>query len=316
MELAKSQKEGFSKAKGHSLLVLGQSGTGKSALIEIIAKHLQKIRKQVALTATTGIASLNIGGQTIHRWSGIGDGGTPLIKFIKNYSLMISTSPSSSHSLKLTLIIDEISMFSLKLFETLEYICRKLRNTNFYFGSLQVMCAGDCIQLPPVPHYLKLDNGEYRFKSPHFTKFFRHKIVLKDVVRQSEINFIECINNVSRGELPQDSLNLLKRLSRTLSSGPMPIRLSAKKCDCDVYNASKLVEIEGNAESFRAQDSGEKKYLKSLAVPEDLHLKIDCPVLLLRNLSDTLVNGLRGKVRKLSKDLISVYFDTSKKKFN
>ena len=45
-------------------------------------------------------------------------------------------------------------------------------------------------------------------------------------------------------------------------------------------------------------------------MPEDLHLKIDCPVLLLKNLSDTLVNGLRGKVRKLSKDLISVYFDT------
>jgi len=45
MELTKSQKESFSKAKeGHSLLVLGQSGTGKIALIEITAKHLQKDR--------------------------------------------------------------------------------------------------------------------------------------------------------------------------------------------------------------------------------------------------------------------------------
>ena len=75
MELTKSQKEAFSKAKeGQSLLVIGQGDTGKSALIEIIAKHLHKIGKQVALSATTGIASLDIGGQTIHSWSGIGDG--------------------------------------------------------------------------------------------------------------------------------------------------------------------------------------------------------------------------------------------------
>ena len=50
----------LTKAKeGHSLLILGQSGTGKSHLVKEIARG-----KSVAVTATTGIASLNVGGQT------------------------------------------------------------------------------------------------------------------------------------------------------------------------------------------------------------------------------------------------------------
>ena len=37
-------------------------------------------------------------------------------------------------------------------------------------------------------------------------------------------------------------------------------------------------------------------------------MKINCPVILIRNLSDTLVNGLRGVVKKLDTDSIEVKF--------
>lgn len=59
---------------GHNLLILGQSGTGKSYLINEIKDQLKKRGKSVAITGTTGVASLNIGGITIHSWSGIADG--------------------------------------------------------------------------------------------------------------------------------------------------------------------------------------------------------------------------------------------------
>ena len=59
---------------GHNLLILGQSGTGKSYLINEIKDQLKKRGKSVAITGTIGVASLNIGGIAIHSWSGIADG--------------------------------------------------------------------------------------------------------------------------------------------------------------------------------------------------------------------------------------------------
>jgi predicted GTPase len=59
---------------GHNVLILGQGGTGKSFLSSIIKKELTKLGKSVSITSSTGVASLNIEGITIHAWSGIGDG--------------------------------------------------------------------------------------------------------------------------------------------------------------------------------------------------------------------------------------------------
>jgi hypothetical protein len=49
------------------------------------------------------------------------------------------------------LIIDEISMLSCKLFDQLEYICRKVRTNDLYFGGLQVVgsCDFPCVDSNP-----------------------------------------------------------------------------------------------------------------------------------------------------------------------
>ena len=53
-------------------------GTGKSVLLrEIIRRWREDQDGSLAITATTGVAALNIGGQTIHSWSGIGVGRLP-----------------------------------------------------------------------------------------------------------------------------------------------------------------------------------------------------------------------------------------------
>ena len=67
--LIRLQSEALDKAlEGHSLLILGQSGTGKSFILKVSVKILFKIGKSVKKTASTGIASLNIDGY------GYGDG--------------------------------------------------------------------------------------------------------------------------------------------------------------------------------------------------------------------------------------------------
>lgn len=70
-------------------------------------------------------------------------------------------------------------------------------------------------------------------------------------------------------------------MKRPLPSGPQTVRLCAKKNDCDVYNASTLIDMPGSATSCTAEYSGEKQYMHMLSDFEVLHLKRDCPILLL-----------------------------------
>lgn len=51
-------------------------GTGKSVLLRAIIKKLLETEDPdtIAITATTGIAALAIGGQTLHSYAGIGTG--------------------------------------------------------------------------------------------------------------------------------------------------------------------------------------------------------------------------------------------------
>ncbi|RYH28625.1 hypothetical protein EON65_11495 [archaeon] len=61
---------------GNNVFVSGSAGTGKSFLLryaiqELIKKHSEE---GVAVTAPTGIAAINIGGQTVHSFAGIGLG--------------------------------------------------------------------------------------------------------------------------------------------------------------------------------------------------------------------------------------------------
>lgn len=65
---------------GKSVFFTGSAGTGKSVLLREIIKNIRRPgqsgtrgdRKRLYVTASTGIASVNIGGTTVHSWAGIG----------------------------------------------------------------------------------------------------------------------------------------------------------------------------------------------------------------------------------------------------
>jgi type II secretory pathway predicted ATPase ExeA len=55
---------------GHNLVVCGQAGTGKSYVLKHAIRKLRSCGKNVAVTATTGVASQQFGMQdamTVHR---------------------------------------------------------------------------------------------------------------------------------------------------------------------------------------------------------------------------------------------------------
>ena len=298
---------------GHNVLVLGQSGTGKSCLVKEISTRLSDLGKTVYLTGTTGVASLNIGGVTIHSWAGIIDG-----RFTDNELLHKIQTNEHYEQCKQNilntdcLIIDEISMLSLKSFNQIEYICRKIRKADIYFGGIQVVASGDFFQLPPVPDPFKADPGDFCFLSHVFKDVFCHRIVLQKVIRQSESDFIKAISDVSRGERPQETLNLLTRLKRSLPPGESPIRLFARNFDKEIHNACCLMELDGEMHTYESFDDGDKKHLSKLPVSQTLHVKLQCPVMLVKNISKHLVNGMQGVVVEINTDTVIVNFNGSK----
>jgi hypothetical protein len=66
-----------------------------------------------------------------------------------------------------------------------------------------------------------------------------------------------------------------------------------------VYNASCLLDLEGDLKTFRSVDEGDIAKLKKILVENTLHVKINCPVMLVKNLSQNLINGLQGVVHEI-----------------
>lgn len=286
--------------EGHNIFVSGSAGTGKSYLLSEIARNLRSMGKNVYVTSTTGISCMNfsrsLNPMTVHRWSGIEDGRYTTQEIID----LIKTSPGFNCVLDRilkteVLLIDEISMLSAKNFNQLAEICQHIKDNGKLFGGIQLIVSGDFYQLPPVPNSLYNDDGEMCFNSNAFKEIVKHKIILKKFVRQSDERLIQAIKKVSSGTLDDELLNYMKELERPLSQSD-GTKLFANNFLVDNYNRKKVMEWEGDMYEYKAKDSGERKYMQKLAAPSTIWLKRGVPVILLRNLSNDLVNGLQGTV--------------------
>jgi len=136
--------------EGSSVFFTGAAGSGKSFLLmAIIQKLAEEGRRDTTfVTGTTGIAACNVGGVTIHSFSGVGLGSEPLPE-------MIATVERSQHAKKRwkqcrTLVIDEISMMDGSFFEKLAAVGSRVRHNPRPFGGIQIVLCGDFLQLPPV----------------------------------------------------------------------------------------------------------------------------------------------------------------------
>ncbi|XP_052248425.1 uncharacterized protein LOC127856329 [Dreissena polymorpha] len=302
MDLNGEQIDALNKVtNGHNVLILGSAGTGKTHLIKQIEKSLKKNNKNVAITATTGIASaLYANAMTIHKWSGIGDGryNTGEVKSVVEHYAEFAI---VRDRLKTTdvLIIDECSMLSKKFFESLDQVCQ-IRNPDKLFGGIQLVLSGDFKQLPPVPNPLYAEEGEFCFQSELFTKVIPHRIILREVVRQSEPHLIKAIKEAADGEMSIDSINFIKTLERPLTDASDCVKLFSRNEKVDQHNRDCILEYPGELYEFKSHDDGDRHFLEKMIAPKILWLKIGSPVMLLKNISDKLVNGLQGHVHSIT----------------
>ena len=220
-----------------------------------------KNKKHVAVTASTGIARLQfVNGQTLHHWSGYGDGHVDINILIERITTSASYANISNNINNCeALIIDEIGMISSKTLECVELICRSVKGNSLVFGGIQVIAAGSFYQLPPIPSLS--DEGLYAFQSGIFCKIFPHHFKLETVLHQTEMDLIKAINELCDGRPTQDTVKLIKPLKRPIQSTEQTVHMFGNNLDVKMFNHDRLDKVPGPPKNYISEDSDDKKIL-------------------------------------------------------
>lgn len=284
--------------QGLNVFYTGSAGTGKSIVLHELKNQLYYKfgNRRVAITASTGLAACNIGGQTLHRYLGIGL-GQGLAEQIANKVRKNASTLTRWKSLKV-LIIDEISMVDGILFSKLNDVARLLRNNAAPFGGIQLVCTGDFFQLPPVSQSAPF----YCFQAKCWPQVIQKTILLTNVFRQKGDNqLIDMLNALRHGELDPETIANFYKLSRRVNytDGLEPTELYPTREEVKRANNVRLSQLQTRSITFTAQDStndpNKLKMLENLMCEKALELKEGAQVMFIKNVQD-LVNGSIGNV--------------------
>ena len=126
-----------------NVFVTGKAGTGKSTLLQYIR---QTAKNKIIVVAPTGIAAINVNGDTIHSFFGLKPG------FEKDEAQKMRIDEKKSKKFKRikTIAIDEISMVRADILDAIDIVLRRTRKESAPFGGVQMIFFGDLYQLPPV----------------------------------------------------------------------------------------------------------------------------------------------------------------------
>lgn len=319
--LSPEQNAVLNKVKaGKSVFFTGSAGTGKSVLLrEIIQFSGGSASSTLGITASTGIAAVNIGGVTLHSWAGIGIGNETAKNVVGKFfgqAQLFSNVIHRWQSVK-TLIIDEISMIDGELFDKLEYMARGLRHSEKPFGGIQLILCGDFCQLPPVggrDAKGQVVTPAFAFDAQTWSDCVGPPITLTRVFRQKDQTFVDMLNEMRFGRMNRLTTETFKSLSRRVvyTDGIEPTELFSTRAEVDRANLSRLRQLPGECFSYEAADSAGvdangvrvtqvqmDRILKRFVAPQSIQLKVGAQVMLIKNLiQGQLVNGSVGQVTK------------------
>lgn len=293
---------------GHNLFITGKAGTGKSTLLQLFRRTTNR---RVAVLAPTGVAALNIGGQTIHSFFGFPPHlfNPKELKKKKRYQQLFAQLD--------TLIIDEISMVRADLLDHIDYFLRLNLGSSRPFGGLQLVLFGDLFQLPPVvssaaerQYFSQTYASPYFFAANVIQCFEFQSIELTKVYRQENRLFLRLLDAIRLNRADDDELQLLNsRHIPDFQSEKHYITLSARNITVDTINRRELAAIDHPARSYVASIQGEFPH-SQYPTEAVLSLKQDARVMLLRNdPGRQFVNGSLGRVVALTEDIIKVQLE-------
>lgn len=283
-----------------NIFITGRAGTGKSTLLEYFRKNS---KKRAVILAPTGVAALNVKGQTIHSF----------FRFKPNITLSKVKKLKEDNRRKKNiyketdlLIIDEISMVRCDLLDCVDKFLRlNGKDKNQLFGGTQVAFIGDLYQLPPVVTSSEKEIFMTQYESPYFfdakvfEAFDMEFIELEKIYRQKDDHFIKLLNSIRNKTLTDTDLdNLNDRLQPDfrLKNGDFYICLTTTNQMADEINHEEVSRLKTDPFSFHGIIEGDFE-MRSLPTQLDLDMKVGAQVMFLNNDSkERWVNGSIGKV--------------------
>jgi ATP-dependent exoDNAse (exonuclease V) alpha subunit len=316
------------------VFVTGRAGTGKSTLLQHLAWNTSK---QIAVCAPTGVAALNVEGQTIHSLFRLPIG------LIANGQIEQSDATRKLLNAIDTLVIDEISMVNADLMDGIDRSLRQARGRRAEpFGGVQVVMFGDPYQLAPVPPR----GDEMRYIRDHYRSFWffdakvwageeasdgilelgrhgadLHVRELVEIHRQSDPAFKALLNAVRYGRVTAEMAGVLNgagaRTPPDPADGEHPIITLATRNDIvNTINRRHLDELVGRMQTANAEINGDfGRGEANYPADVELKLKVGAQVMFLRNDVGSYgepprwVNGTIGTVTRIAGGTVRVEVD-------
>jgi ATP-dependent DNA helicase PIF1 len=300
-----------------SIFLTGKAGTGKSTFVHYFTKYT---KKKTLLLSFTGIAAVNIGGQTIHSFFSLPF--KPLLPRDKEITKFKDhwSNKKIIQSVD-TIVIDEVSMLRSDVLEAIDHSLRiNGGNSDLPFGGKQMVFIGDIYQLPPIVTsdvieqelFKAIYNSEYFFDAPAYKSLAPLKIELSKIHRQKTGSFVNTLNKVRDYSITEPEINIINKscINRQYSSEKdMEIMLCTNRFIADTENRRRLEKLPNRSFEFKATITGDFSVDKSPA-PESLILKTNAQIMFVKNdQSDgeqRWVNGTIAKIEFLSEELIEI----------
>ena len=295
--------------EGADIFVTGKAGTGKSTFLEYAQGE---ITKRFAVLAPTGVAAVNVGGQTIHSFFGFSIEITPAIARNMRYA-DFPEKQALFRNVK-TIIVDEVSMVRADIIDCMDAVLRTFQDSEKPFGGVQMIFIGDLLQLPPIVDREEKGEFEMRYQTPYFFSAsvfgefgFDYEFVEFDkVYRQADQKFISILNAIRTGEVRQPHLEMLNKRCQPFNSNSNSVYLASTKKIVKNINEKRLDRLDTPLVKYQASLLG-KFNKSSQPAPEMLEIKEGAQVMLLNNdKKKRWVNGTIGKVVHAGGNYITV----------
>lgn len=285
---------------GRNVFLSGEAGTGKSFVLRHFLDHVTN--SKVLVCAPTGIAAINVHGATIHRTFKAPIG--PILQEPREVSDIVREAE--------IIIIDEISMCRCDLFDYVAKTIVKAENMQPNKPKKQLIVVGDFYQLPPVitdqdREVLEIAEG-FAFQADMWGHFDFATVVLTEVVRQNDVDFVTNLNGVRKGDtscLAWINANAAKKENEGIHL------CATNKTAADINNRA-MRSLKGRIKKYTAIEQGEVTE-SDRATAQELSLKVDTRVMMLINdKEDRFQNGSLGTIEELDRDFLVIRLDNGK----
>lgn len=293
-------------SKSH-IFITGKAGTGKSVLLQYFNTNTSK---DVVIVAPTGVAALNVGGQTIHSLFRIAPG------FVRKADLKIDYKTKELLRHIDSVVIDEVSMVRADLMDAIDHKLKMARDNELPFGGAQLIAFGDVYQLPPVvedkgmQQFFAHNHGGPYFFNAHVWKQASLQIFeLSTIFRQKDERFKSMLNSIRVGNISNAVLDRLNKRALVATPDDGVLTLAGHNATVTEINQKRLDSLPGELHEYQATIEGDLKR-SDFPTESTLRLKKGAQVMLLRNdRNKRWVNGTLATIHSLAKDYVKVDID-------